>query len=74
MNERQTNQIEKIVKDLDKILESNPELKPIVNVVRLDYNSEVAHLKKYFNESNTKIEQFIHYYLDRVKSLYELIK
>ncbi len=73
MNQRQQGQIDKIKKDLDKIIENHPELSVFVNVVKQDYIVEYAHLKRYVN-TNTEIEQFIHYYLDRVKSLYDLVK
>ena len=73
MNKRQQGQIDKIKNDLDKIIEDHPELLVFVNVVKQDYDVEYTHLKKYVNK-NREIENFIHYYLDRVKALYGLIK
>ena len=72
MNQRQQGQIDKIQKDLDKIVEDHPEMDVFVNIAKQDFKVEYAHLKKYVN-TNREIEQFIHYYLDRIKDLYELI-
>ncbi len=73
MNKRQQSQIDKIQKDLDNIIEDHPELSVFVNIVKQDSDGEYLHLRKYLN-TNREIEHFIHYYLDRIKDLYGLIK